>query len=106
MPWKRRILAILRDNELEGYVDGTEAYPTVVDPTTPTTTEKKDIAKWKKGDGKARSKIELALGNSQMVHIAGAETAAHMWTQLCTVKEVRGQLGIMSYRRRLYRTIA
>jgi hypothetical protein len=29
-----------------------------------------------------------------------------MWTQLCTVKEARGQLGIMSYRRKLYRTIA
>ena len=41
-----------------------------------------------------------------MVHVAGATTAAQMWTQLTTVKEARGQLGIMSYRRRLYRTIA
>ena len=36
MPWKRRISAILRDNELEGYVDGSEACPTVVDVLKPT----------------------------------------------------------------------
>src|ERR1700761_371281 len=106
MPWKRRISVILRDNELEGFVDGTEAVPTVADPTAPTANEKKLMVEWKKADGKARSKIELALGNSQMVHIAGATTALQMWSQLCTVKEARGQLGIMSYRRRLYRTIA
>jgi hypothetical protein len=54
MPWKRRIMAILRDNELEGYVDGTEAYPTVVDLTTPTTSEKTKIAAWKKGRWKGK----------------------------------------------------
>lgn len=106
MPWKRRIMAILRDNELEGYVDGSERLPTPVDPNTVRANEQKLILAWKKGDGKARSKIELALGNSQMVHIGGAATAAQMWAQLCTVKEARGQLGIMSYRQRLYRTIA
>jgi hypothetical protein len=63
----------------------------------PTTDEQKSIAVWNKGDGKARSKIELALGNSQMVHIAGADPVLKMWMQLCTVKEARGQLGIMLY---------
>jgi hypothetical protein len=47
-------MAILRDNELEGYVDGTEAYPTVVDLTTPTTSEKTKIAAWKKGRWKGK----------------------------------------------------
>ena len=58
MPWKRRILAILRSNELEGYVDGSEVYPTVADPTAPTTTEKAKIAAWKKADGKAEGEKE------------------------------------------------
>jgi hypothetical protein len=106
MPWKRCITAILHDNKLEGYVDGSNNYPAPVDPAKPTTDEAKAIAKWKKGDGKARSKIELALGNSQMIHLAGAQTAAQMWKQLCTVKEARGQLGILSYRRRLHQMIA
>ncbi len=106
MPWKRRITAILHDNDLEDYVDGTTACPAAADPSNPTAAETKSITEWKKKDGKARSKIELALGNSQMIHLAGATTAAQMWKQLCTVKEARGQLGIMSYRRRLARTMA
>jgi transposase InsO family protein len=106
MPWKRRIRAILRDHELEGIIDGIDVCPAPADAAKPTPDELKAIAKWIKSDGKARSKIELASGNSQMVHIAGAMTAAQMWTQLCTVKEARGQLGIMSYRRRLARTMA
>jgi hypothetical protein len=41
-----------------------------------------------------------------MVHIAGTKTAAEMWSQLKQVKERGGKLGILSHRRRLYRTIA
>jgi len=41
-----------------------------------------------------------------MVHIAGAKSAEEMWKQLTLVKEVRGRLGILSYRRSLYRTVA
>ena len=41
-----------------------------------------------------------------MVHISGAKTAREMWEQLKTVKEARGNQGILSARRTLYRTFA
>jgi hypothetical protein len=59
-------------------VDGSDNYPAPADLAKPTTDEAKAIAKLKKGDGKVRSKIELSLGNSQMIHLAGAQTAAQM----------------------------
>ncbi|KIK63237.1 hypothetical protein GYMLUDRAFT_105705, partial [Collybiopsis luxurians FD-317 M1] len=77
LPWKCRVLAILTDKELLGYVNGTK------------------ISEWEKNDGKAQSQIILALGDSQMVHTAGAKTAAEMWSQITAVKESSGTLGIM-----------
>ncbi len=74
--------------------------------STPTADETKEIEKWETADFKAQTQIELNLSDSQMIHIAGATTAAEMWDQLKTVKESTGQLGIMSYQRSLYRCIA
>ena len=41
-----------------------------------------------------------------MIHISGAITAAQMWDQLCTVKESKGQLGVLATRCMLYRAMA
>ena len=103
LAWKRRVIAVLRDKELLEYVDGTEVKPIAADPDAPTADEAKAIKAWIKADGKAQSQIELALGDSQMVHIAGAETARAMWEQLRTVKEQCGQHGILALCRRFYR---
>jgi hypothetical protein len=36
---------------------------------------------------KARTHIELTVGDSEMVHIIGATTVSEMWQQLSLVKE-------------------
>ncbi|KDR70636.1 hypothetical protein GALMADRAFT_75806 [Galerina marginata CBS 339.88] len=51
------------------------------------TAHKKEISEWEDNDGRAQTQIELTLSNLQMIHIAGAKTAAEMWTQLKTVKK-------------------
>jgi hypothetical protein len=86
--------------------EGTTPKPVVADSDKPTPDEKKQIERWEELDGKAQTQIELTLSDSQMVHIAGARTAAEMWTQLKQVKERGGKLGVLSLRRRLHRTIA
>ena len=101
MPWKRRMLAILRDQDLEKYVEKDAALPTVS--TTPTSEERDALQKWKNGDAKARTRIELSIGDSEMIHLSGANTAREMWSQLVMVKEARGRLGILATRRALYR---
>lgn len=106
VPWKRRVTAIFRERGLLQIVEGTDKKPVAADPKTPTNDEKKKIERWEELEGKAQTQIELTLSDSQMVHIAGAKTAADMWLQLKQVKERGGKLGILSLRRRLYRTIA
>ena len=106
MPWKRRMLAVLRDLSLETYIDKDSKPPQPADASKPTDAEKEADKKWHDGDAKARTRIELAVGDSEMIHIIGARTAAEMWKQLTLVKESRGKLGILATRRALYRTIA
>ena len=57
-------------------------------------------------DAKARTRIELALGDAEMIHISGAVTAQEMWDQLTTVKEYRGCLGVLATQWALYRASA
>lgn len=106
VPWKRRVTAILRERGLLKYAEGVKTRPVPVDPKKLTAEEMKGMQTWDETDGKAQTQIELTLSDSQMIHIAGANTAAEMWKQLKLVKEARGKLGILSYRRRLYRTTA
>jgi hypothetical protein len=106
VPWKRRVTAIFRERALLKVVEGTTPKPVAADPEKPTSDEKKQRERWEELDGKAQTQIELTLSDSQMVHIAGAKTAAEMWSQLKQVKERGGKLGVLSHRRRLYRTIA
>jgi hypothetical protein len=65
-----------------------------------------DIAKWEKGELKARTRLELAISDTEMAHIIGAETAYQIWERLCQVKEPKGRLGILAARRQLYRSQA
>ncbi|KAF7377116.1 hypothetical protein MSAN_00130600 [Mycena sanguinolenta] len=106
VPWKRRVTAILRERRLLKIVEGTMQKPAAIDPDKPTKDERKERERWEELDSKAQTQIELTLSDSQMVHTAGAKTAAEMWSQLKQVKERSGKLGILSLRRRLYRTIA
>ena len=106
LPWKRRMLAVLRDQGLETYVEEDSKAPTPTDPQRPTKDETNALTKWNNGDAKTRTRIELAIGDSEMIHIIGAKTASEMWSQLTLVKESRGKLGILATQRALYRSIA
>ncbi|KZV82010.1 hypothetical protein EXIGLDRAFT_627646, partial [Exidia glandulosa HHB12029] len=79
LPWKRRMMAILRDSDLDKYA-----------------AEEAARDAWDAGDAKARTRIELAVGDSEMVHLTGAKTARQMWDQLSQVKEARGRLGVLA----------
>ncbi|KAJ3509513.1 hypothetical protein NLJ89_g5184 [Agrocybe chaxingu] len=106
MPWKRRMLAVLVDLGLDSYIAEGAAPPGSADPKSPTNAEAAALKKWKAGDAKARCRIELAISDSEMVHVMGAETARQMWEQLTTVKESKGRLGVLATRRTLYRATA
>jgi hypothetical protein len=106
MPWKRRMLAVLRDLRLEKYIEKAAAPLIATNPNNPTKDELEEMDKWKEGDARARTRIELAIGDSEMIHIIGALTAREMWDQLTMVKESKGQLGVLATRRALYRATA
>ena len=55
---------------------------------------------------KAHTRIELSIGDSEMIHISGTDTARGMWEQLTTVKESKGRLGVLATWRTLYRMTA
>ena len=106
LPWKRRMLAVLRDQKLDGYIEKNAAPPLPRDPKNPTDEERSAIKKWTEGDYRAQSRIELSIGDAEMVHIIGATTASQMWRQLTLVKEARGRMGVLATRRALYRSMA
>ena len=90
------MLAILRDKGLEKYVKKTAELPKVKEPAEPTKEETEAIDKWREGDAKARTRIELSIGDSEMIQLSGAVTAHEMWNQLSLVKESRGRLGVLA----------
>jgi hypothetical protein len=106
MPWKRRMMVILRDQNLEEYIKPDSKKPEPASKDSPTAEESAQIEKWINRDAKALTRIELAIGDSEMIHISGATTAAAMWKQLTQVKESKGRLGILAARRALYRAKA
>ncbi|TFK17593.1 hypothetical protein FA15DRAFT_604776, partial [Coprinopsis marcescibilis] len=75
MPWKRRITAVFRELSLDSYVTHRNYQAT---------------------ESKARTRLELAIGDSEMVHILGANTVGEIWDRLCQIKETKGRLGILA----------
>src|SRR5665213_3494839 len=106
LPWKRRMLAVLRDLRLEKYIEEKYIIPVAADIKNVTPDEQKAIDKWKEGDAKARTRLELSISDPELIHISGATTASGMWKQLTQVKESKGKLGVLAIRRSLYRTVA
>ena len=90
------MLAILRDLGLEKYIEKDATPPEPADKANPTQDERDAEKRWKEGDAKACTCIELSIGDSEMIHISGADTARGMWEQLTTVKESKGRLGVLA----------
>jgi hypothetical protein len=98
------MLAVFVDLGLEKYIAKDAKPPELVG--APTEDHRKELKKWKEGDANAKARIELAISDAEMVHIMGANTARQMWEQLITVKEPKGQLGILAACQLLYRASA
>ena len=79
MPWKRRMLAVLRDLGLEKYIAKDASVLGEAKKGEPTEAEKELQRKWHEGDAKARTRIELAISDAEMIHISGATTTREMW---------------------------
>ena len=90
------MLAIMRDLGLEKYIEKDGIPPEPVDKANPTQDEKEAEKKWKEGDMKAHTCIELSIGDLEMIHISGTDSARGMWEQLTTVKESQGRLGVLA----------
>ena len=106
LPWKQRMLAILRDQDLKKYVEKDTVILVAAIPSAPTEAKTEAIAKWKKVDSKTHTRIELSLKNLEMIHLSGAITAKDMWKQLSMVKESKGCLGVLATQKALYWTMA
>lgn len=105
MPWKRRMLAVLHNLGLEKFIVKDASEPGAAK-DEPTTAELEAQRKWREGDAKAQTRIELAISDAEIIHISGATTAREMWSQLTMVKESKGCLGILATWRALYRANA
>src|SRR6202522_967132 len=106
MPWKRRMLAVLRDLGLEQYIAKDASVPGVAKAGEPTAEELEAQKKWRDGDAKAHTRMELAISDAEMIHISGAIMASDMWKHLSQVKKSKGHLGVLATRRALYRASA
>jgi hypothetical protein len=75
MPWKRQMLAVLRDLGLEKYIAADARIPESADRSKSTAVELEEQKKWREGDIKACTQIELAISDAKMIHIRGVMTA-------------------------------
>ena len=103
LSWKRRMLGVLSELDLVQYIQVDAEEPKPKDSNAPTADENKAIKDWKDGERKTRTRLELSIGNSEMVHISGAYTAKDIWRQLTMVKESKGRSGVIAVRRTLYK---
>ena len=76
------MLAILRDQDLEQYIEKDARYPIAVKPSELTEAEEAKQKQWRNRDVKAGTRIELAIRDAEMIHISGATSAKEMWEQL------------------------
>ena len=68
------MLAIFRDLGLEKYIEKDATPPEPTDKANPTQDEKDTEKRWKEDDVKACTRIELSIGDSEMIHISGADS--------------------------------
>ena len=90
MPWKRRMLVVLRDLGLEKYIAADAKFPESANSSKATAVEEEMQKKWREGDTKACTQIELEISDAKMIHISGATTTCEMWSQLCLVNKSKG----------------
>src|ERR1700722_55849 len=98
--WKFRLTMILMDRGLWEYVDGSQVAPTVTAFMSAEAKAKAD--EWKKKDNCALAQIALTVGNSELIHIKGAQTSREAWLKLCKVYEAKGLAAKIFLRRKFF----
>ena len=56
----------------------------------------------KKKDNCALAQIALTVGNSELIHIKGAQTSREAWLKLCKVYEAKGLAAKIFLRRKFF----
>ncbi|GBE85016.1 hypothetical protein SCP_0702020 [Sparassis crispa] len=102
MPWKRCMTAFVDEKKLLGYVTGEIQKPEPSANPNIRETRDAEIQKWGKKDQRVRNLIIKCLDDAQVIHTEGVMTAHHMWDLLHTVKEPKGQHGIIALSRVFY----
>ena len=75
MPWKRRMMAMFRELDLSELIADGAREPVLRNPSMLTEEGVKTIKAWIKRDEKVSTRIELAVADSEFVHLLGADTA-------------------------------
>lgn len=106
--WKCHVCAMLCEKKLLNLIKGEKlsSQPTPADKKDITMMEQALITAWDDADGQAQTIIEMPIGDKEMIHLSGANTALQMWEQLLLVKESHGWIGILVAQRQMYRTYA
>ena len=74
-PWKWRILTILSERKLTGFVDGKIKEPVESE-------DKPAYDDWVDKNRSAMTTLELAISDEELAHLNGTRTAAEMWKSL------------------------
>ena len=90
------MLAVLCDLGLKSYIVKDTAPPGFNNSQTPTKDKETTLKKWHEGNAKAWTQIELIVGDTEIVHLGGADTVKEMWDQLCMVKEAKRWIGVLA----------
>jgi hypothetical protein len=77
LPWKTRVMALFVIADLIKYIDGSYPHPS----------DESLVKEWETWDLQTWSLLQLTVGDEELIHLSGTQTAAEMWEQLCDTKE-------------------
>jgi len=89
-------------NGLDAYIESDVAPPAPWDSAAPTEDAKNALTRWKAEDKPWFGLIKISISAGERVHMTGTETSAALWKSLCDVGELKGMLGTLAMRRRLF----
>lgn len=85
--WKFLVMLVIRNNDLEGIVLGTEQAPTPVLDANRITTNEAEIKAWRRKDISAQTILTATLEQQPLKPLMNCRTSAEMWTRLTTLHE-------------------
>ncbi|QRW11079.1 integrase core domain protein [Ceratobasidium sp. AG-Ba] len=95
--WRVQMEDILTDLDLYGYVDLSNPLP-----DDKSSDYESALKSWAASDRKALSNIRLRVDGSVLTHIQGCKTSADAWDILAATFQVKGTVGLIDLRRKLF----